>query len=93
MEKLSKSARELKPDVDEARDRVDHIGIWQAGQRSEAEGLRAFHDLLEHVGWKPGAASLRRVTDKRTGDILWVCPEHYKIYDPGLPILPPSESS
>ena len=53
-----------------------------------AQGLRAFHDLLHHVGWKPGAANLRRVIDKSTGHILWVCPRHYKEYDPGLPHVP-----
>ncbi len=54
----------------------------------DARGLREFHDLLAHVGWRPGAANLRRVMDKSTGDILWVCPRHYKEYDPGLPQLP-----
>ncbi len=23
-----------------------------------------------------------------TGDYLWVCPVHYRQYDPGLPVLP-----
>jgi hypothetical protein len=40
------------------------------------------------VGWKPGAANLRHVTDKKSGDVLWVCATHYKEYDPGLPVLP-----
>jgi len=43
--------------------------------------------LLAEVGWKPGAANLRPVTDK-TDDVLWVCPAHYKEHDPGLPVLP-----
>ena len=23
-----------------------------------------------------------------TGDYLWLCPKHYRVYDPGLPKLP-----
>ena len=30
---------------------------------------------------------LRRVLSA-TGDYLWVCPTHYRVYDPGLPVLP-----
>ena len=32
------------------------------------------------------AANLRRVTDRKTGDVLWVCAKHYVEYDPGLPV-------
>jgi hypothetical protein len=30
---------------------------------------------------------MRRVVTP-SGDVLWVCPEHYREYDPGLPVLP-----
>jgi internalin A len=87
MEQLSKSAGEIRQDIGDATDHVDHFG-YRSLTRTEGEGLRAFHDLLAEVGWKPGAANLRRVTDKKTGDVLWVCPVHYSEYDPGLPEIP-----
>jgi hypothetical protein len=36
-----------------------------------------------------GFGDLRRVLTA-AGDYLWICssPEHYRIYDPGLPVLP-----
>ena len=87
MEELSKSAAALTPEMDAAAKRIEHLD-YPYRTRAEGAGLRAFHDLLEHVGWQPGAANLRRVTDKSTGDVLWVCPMHYKEYDPGLPVIP-----
>ncbi|MCB0200221.1 MAG: leucine-rich repeat domain-containing protein [Anaerolineae bacterium] len=86
MEELSKGAAVLKPDLDKLSSRINDRQYPIA--RAEGEGLRAFHDLLAEVGWKEGAANLRKVSDKKTGDILWVCPAHYKEYDPGLPVLP-----
>ncbi len=89
MEKLSDSFEVLESDIDAESERVEHLTMPYAPfSRAEGESLRAFHDLLASVGWQPGAANLRRVTAKDTGDILWVCPEHYPIYDPGLPVIP-----
>ena len=86
MEQLSKGGAVMTSDLEDVSDRInDH---QYPISRAEGEGLRAFHDLLAEVGWKPGAANLRRVSDKKTGDILWVCPTHYTEYDPGLPVLP-----
>jgi hypothetical protein len=86
MEQLSKAATVLTPDVEDLSDHIDHRHY--AISRAEGAGLRAFHDLLAEVGWKEGAANLRKVSDKSSFDILWVCPEHYKIYDPDLVKLP-----
>jgi GTPase SAR1 family protein len=86
MDKLTRAASEGKAGLEEATSRVDHLD--HAISRAEGKGLRAFHDLLKEVGWKPGAANLQRVSDKSTGDVLWVCPTHYREYDPGLPVLP-----
>jgi hypothetical protein len=57
---------------------------------AEGAGLRALHDLLAELGWKPGQFGLSRVTSKASGDILWVCAEHLSEYEPGLPVLPAS---
>ena len=77
MEKLADSIDELKPEMEAYATRVEDKTLPYAPfSRAEGESLRPFHDLLREVGWQPGAANLRRVTDKVTGDILWVCPEH-----------------
>jgi len=60
-----------------------------ADQMTAAEGgaLRAFrmlifeHDRLRKFG------GLRRIQTP-SGDFLWVCPNHYTEYDPGLPTVP-----
>ena len=54
---------------------------------AEGEALRALralifeHDPLRKFG------GLRRV-QAPSGDFLWVCPNHYTEYDPGLPAVP-----
>ena len=54
---------------------------------AEGEGLRAIrailfeHDRLRLFG------GLRRV-QAPSGDFMWVCPDHYPQYDPGLPTIP-----
>ena len=67
-----------------------YAGLGQVvGQITAAEGeaLRALrllifeHDPLQKFG------GLRRVQEP-SGDLLWVCPDHYTDYDPGLPAVP-----
>ena len=59
--------------------------------RHGAEGaeLRAFRALLVQLDSTMRFGDLRRVLTP-SGDYLWICPrpEHYRIYDPGLPTLP-----
>jgi hypothetical protein len=51
-------------------------------------------DVRGYLPWgMPGDESrifggLRRVLDP-SGDLIWVCADHYPVYDPGLPDLPP----
>ena len=60
-----------------------------SGEMSAAEGaglrmLRAVvleHDPVQYFG------GLRRVMIS-SGDFLWICPDHYSHYDPGLPAVP-----
>ena len=54
----------------------------------EGAALREFHALLNEIDKKKTWGGLRRVVAKATGDVLWVCRKHYKIYDPGLPKQP-----
>ena len=62
------------------------VGMALVRHRAQPSGAR--YDLRKKLEvnerWRD---HLRMVTTK-TGDILWVCPKHYKVYDPGLPTLP-----
>jgi internalin A len=55
--------------------------------RAQGSALREFQVLLLEVDKSKTWGGLRRV-QASTGDYLWVCPEHYAQYDPGLPRLP-----
>ncbi|MEU7618686.1 COR domain-containing protein [Micromonospora rifamycinica] len=52
----------------------------------EVAGFRAVRELLFALDPAREFAGLRRVVAE-SGDYLWVCPEHYLHYDPGLPEL------
>ena len=55
---------------------------------AQGEGLRALRRLLlEVLDLNREFGGLRRVRTP-SGDLLWVCSEHYSEYDPGLPVLP-----
>ena len=57
--------------------------------RAEGEALRALRQILFEHDRAHRFGGLRRWLTV-TGDYLWLCPEHYAEYDPGLPrILPP----
>jgi hypothetical protein len=64
---------------------MDINGITQAS----GSMLREFHALLHHLDSSKKWAGLRRV-QATTGDWYWVCKDHYRFYDPGLPKLPNS---
>jgi internalin A len=56
---------------------------------SEAEGagLRSLHSLLLDLDPQKTWGGLRRVLTP-TGDYLWLCPTHYRKYEPDWPKLP-----
>jgi hypothetical protein len=68
----------------------DKPGLGQAtGQLAAAEGqaLRAMRSILFQHDPLQSFGGMRRV-QAPSGDFLWVCPEHYSEYDPGLPTVP-----
>ena len=70
-----------------AREMAD---VGQAtGQMTAAEGdaLRALRALILENDKMRKFGRMRRVQSS-SGDFLWVCPNHYVEYDPGLPSLP-----
>jgi internalin A len=54
---------------------------------AEGQALRALRQLLREQDPARAYGGLRRVMAE-TGEFLWVCPEHYLAYDPGLPTIP-----
>ncbi|RJQ79281.1 hypothetical protein D5S17_11215 [Pseudonocardiaceae bacterium YIM PH 21723] len=54
--------------------------------RAEGGGLRALRALLFQLDTARRFGDLRRVHTP-SGDLVWVCPEHHRHYDPGLPVL------
>ena len=63
---------------------VEGSDIWK--EKAEGAALRELHSLLNELDPSRHWGGLRKVRTK-TGDYLWLCPEHYKIYDPGIPKL------
>ena len=54
--------------------------------RAEGAGLRELHSLLLELDPAKSWGGLKRVLTP-AGDYLWLCPEHYREYEPGLPKL------
>lgn len=54
---------------------------------AEGPALRALRVLLYERDQKREFGGLRRVMDA-SGEFLWVCTDHYGVYDPGLPHIP-----
>lgn len=57
------------------------------GRYAEGAGLRAIRAIIFEKDPLRAFGGLRRVQDP-SGDFLWVCKNHYREYDPGLPTLP-----
>jgi internalin A len=53
----------------------------------EGEALRAIREILFEHDQLRSFGGMRRVLGA-SGDFLWVCPDHYSEYDPGLPTVP-----
>ena len=81
MEKLTK---ELVPDRVSGGDLADDgSGLT----RAQGEAFRQFQSLLFELDQNRKWAGMRRFLTP-AGDYLWICPDHHREYDPGLPVLP-----
>ena len=91
-----KDYEKIKKDLDLMKELVEHLPVGSidantisALGRRDAAGaeLRSLRALL--IGLDPAMrfGDLRRIL-MPTGDYLWICPQHYPAYDPGLPVLP-----
>ncbi|MDA1313910.1 MAG: leucine-rich repeat domain-containing protein [Acidobacteria bacterium] len=55
--------------------------------RAQGAGFRELFSVLHELDPKHRWGEMRRFLTPQ-GDYLWICPEHHREYDPGLPILP-----
>jgi internalin A len=82
---LMTSLVEKLPPLDQSN--VGAIQNDQGLTRAEGASLRELRSFLFEVDESRYFGGLRRVLAS-SGDFLWVCPNHYVQYDPGLPSLP-----
>lgn len=77
--------------------RVDGRSGWDESHdarhepfREIVEGAehRVFQSLLRELDPKEHYVGLRWTLDKASGDWLWLCPTHFKVFNPDLPVLP-----
>ncbi len=55
--------------------------------QAEGAALREFHSLLLELDERRTWGGLKRVLTP-TGDFLWLCPRHFREFEPDLPKLP-----
>lgn len=71
-------------------DSIDSQTEQTTGLRKSLDGedLRAFHRFLRKLDKDrhPKFGGLQKTHDE-TGTCLWLCPEHYKVYNPDLPVV------
>jgi GTPase SAR1 family protein len=86
--KLMRTLVEALPDM-EAADQEDLATVGPARQIVPAQGQawRAVRILIFEHDPTRAFGDLRRV-QAPSGDLLWICPDHYPEYDPGLPSIP-----
>ncbi len=75
---------------DRAEPGLSPEGIAEApGQltATEGQGLRALRAILFEHDQLRAFGGMRRV-QAPSGELMWVCPDHYPEYDPGLPVVP-----
>ena len=82
MEKLVTGLKPPRRSMSGDRER-EAGGLTRAQGAGFRELFSLLHELDPHHRW----AGMRRFLTPQ-GDYLWICPDHHKEYDPGLPILP-----
>jgi hypothetical protein len=90
LDTMDKLINDLSSDPHQHQADMGTSGIGQSmGQLNEAEGaaLRALRKMLFDLDPPHIFGGMRRVQGP-AGDFLWVCPDHYRQYDPGLPVVP-----
>ena len=85
VETMSKLAEKcFAGDLDTGRERKELTDGFSA---PEGAALREFHAMLREIDKSSNWGDLRPTSTKE-GDYLWMCPEHYKLFNPGLITIP-----
>ena len=86
---VMKSIVDDLPDIPPDLNDREWEGYRQATRLTQAEGqaLRAVRRIIFEKDPDHAFGDMRRVQSP-AGDLLWVCADHYREYDPGLPVLP-----
>jgi hypothetical protein len=82
--KFTETLAETLPEPRESKD--DPAFDVNFGSSAEGAGLRALRTFLMAEDPVQSFGGLRRVPSP-SGDFLWICPEHYREYDRGLPVV------
>ncbi|GIJ12351.1 COR domain-containing protein [Micromonospora andamanensis] len=83
---LMKVLAEKLPAAVERQERFEELPKNEL-TKPEGQALRGLRSLLFKYDENRSFGDLRRV-QAPSGELLWVCPDHYHEYDPGLPELP-----
>jgi len=86
---LSKTLVEQLPDLEDSEELSSGISEdigRQSAKLAEGSGLRMLREMLLDLDTSRTFGGLRRIVSP-SGDVLWVCRNHYSQYDPGLPRL------
>ena len=78
---------EVKRDLALMKALTDRLQKHPGVASAEGAEFRALRELLLELDPARFFGGLRRVLTPE-GDYLWICPPHYREYDPGLPKLP-----
>jgi hypothetical protein len=76
----------LLPDISEKIREHDLPNEKLSAAAVSGADLRVIYELLHMLDESHYWGGLRQTTAPE-GDILWLCPKHYKVFDPGLPDL------
>ena len=85
LESMEKLTKELVPSAKAMGDELE--SSISGLTRAQGSAFRQFHSLLLELDPNRKWAGMRRFPTA-AGDYLWICPEHHREYDPGLPKLP-----
>ena len=85
LESMEKLTKELVPSAKAMGDELE--SSISGLTRAQGSAFRQFHSLLLELDPNRKWARMRRFPTA-AGDYLWICPEHHREYDPGLPKLP-----
>jgi len=90
MKTLGDAAKQLQAEGNSDRHEAHDARHEPFREIVEGSEHRVFHRLLRELDENEHYGGLKWTLDKASGDWLWLYPQHFKIFNPDLPKLPPS---